>query len=565
MTSVEPGFDEVAAQVAPTLRGAARLILGGSPEAEALVVSLLTSAGSRWSQWREDQPVRRLDAELLIRAHHAASVSPGAVDHRGAEHRAIGPDLAPGQLLAEILTDSDPTTRTLLAGRALLDRGEEETRQLLGVPSTPGGGGLAELERRAGQASAAAHRFDDLDTLVREVYLDPDAASLLEEVARTLHRRTIRRRLVLAGGLAGVGGIVAGAALLAPDRAAPDAPDPASASGSRQQRAGGGDGQAARFGVVNLQTMPPPATWMQLPTLPNAVSQTGIPATWGVGDATAAPTLTRLGKAPGSIRAAFLHEVDGELVPILHIPRHDPPYVALDGLELGPPTGDALPFWGPRLIDDRRRRIAIARAGRLTLVEPGTGTIRHIALPVRDVVGAGWAVSSQWFVVVGGSTAVRVDPEHDVVEEIAGPAAYGRQSLAMLEGGLQLVGADFRGSVLSRRPLPGPVQATLGGSVSNLEGWVAGAVRVSRYAVGLLAAAWDLSPRVSLLSTPGSSLTGPPIALGWAPADVLLFLGISTVGSFALGWDVVNNATYRLAELPGPDGTSWTGKVSLSP
>lgn len=565
MSSVEPGFDEVAAQVAPALRGAAALILEAPQEAHALVVALLTDAGWQWSQWREEQPVHRLGAELLIRAHHAASRSADPGSHPQPRSETVEPGTPPAQLLAAIVSGSDATTRTLLAGRALLDRGETETRQLLGIPADVTGDRLGSLELQARRASAAAHWFGDLDTLVREVHLHPDAGALLEEVSGRLRRRTIRRRLVLTGGLAGVGGIVAGVAYLGPDHAEPGAAGPTASPASRQRRTGEGGGHGSRFGVVNLQTMPPPGSWAALPELPNAVSQTGIPAEWGLADAGAAPSLTRLGRAPGSIRAAFLHDVDGELVPILHIPRHDPPYVALDGLELGPPTGDALPFWGPRLIDDRRRRIAIARAGRLTLVEPGTGTIRHIALPVRDVVGAGWAVSSQWFVVVGGSTAVRVDPEHDVVEEIAGPAAYGRQSLAMLEGGLQLVGADFRGSVLSRRPLPGPVQDTLGPSVSNLEGWVAGGVRVSRYAVGLLAAAWDLSPRVSLLSTPGSSLTGPPIALGWAPADVLLFLGISAVGSFALGWDVVNNATYRLAELPGPDGTSWTGKVSLSP
>lgn len=626
MTTGGPGFGEVAGSVAPALVGAARLILGDPGEADHLVVEVLADARSRWDEWREVRPVRRLGGELLVRAHHSASRMPSGRESVGpvpgdptddgatdppdhlteslvalmdepdeasvpagqvtvARDRATeptqreppasgGPTDPAEDLLERVLRGTTPEVRTLLAGRALLDQDPEETERLIGALTGSARRDLADLERRTVAVLSRAHWFGDLDALVRLVYLDPTTRALIDDAEGVVHRRLVRRRLLLTGGLVALGALGAGVARFDPADPGPPALTAPTSTGGSPRSAGGSLTGIRQFDGFDLARLPPSDQWDTLPMLPGVLASTAIPEQWGVRSLEDSAMLSRLLTAPGSIRAVFLYDAGGVPLPVLHIPKHDPPYVALDTVDLAgaPASGDLAGqpaagglAWGTRVIDDQRRRVAIVRKGELIVVEPGTGRTTRTTVPVTDVVAAGWAVGSRWFVVIGASRSVRVDPASGIVEEIHDRAAYGRRGLSLVDDGLQLVDADYRGVVFRQRPIPGPVSATFGDSVTNLVGWVARAVRISPFVVGLMAVMWDLSPQVAMLTMPGPELVRPPMAIGWARGDNLLFL-VAAPGHVALlAWDIIDNTIRRVARLPTPEVTPWTGLVSLSP
>lgn len=541
------------------------VILGNEELAHEATIRTVVQAQESWHEWSEDRPVHYLrqatvrQALAVARQRERGDGIHGALGARGDPADPPGETTTPADALMQALRELAPADRALIAATCLQDASPADAYAWVdGAPVQPLERTQDTIRRRLDEQRV----YTPVEVLIRDVAAELSGAGVVDQARTRIRRSTVRRRLLLAGG---VGGIAAAIAVAV--------------------RVGGGhvgqpvqDASASAFGAsLSLHTLPAASAFADLPVLPDALADTGIPATWGLSDIADAVPLSQIGTAPGSIRALFVYgDPEGGPLPVLHIPSHDPPYVALDALSLPHPQDERL-LHSTRLIDDDRRRVALLSAHSVTFVEPATGVSTSVELVGAEAVDGGWSTGGRWFMVVTAVQTLRVDPVAQTFTPVGGAAGYGRKKLGMVSGTLSLFEIDSNGVVNGGREPPGPVSAVLGSTTVNTQGWAAASVTISNPGLvggasrGLYAVSWDVSARSSLLVPARQDLNEPlesfsAAALGWAPGDVLLF-GVAPTDESGqiLGWSVIDGSIYRVAALIAPPGSYWGSLPSLSP
>ncbi|MBP6995469.1 MAG: hypothetical protein KBB39_04920 [Phycicoccus sp.] len=541
------------------------VILGNEELAIEATIRTVVQAHESWHEWSEDRPVRNV-RQATVRQALALARQP---ERGGGIHPSSGTAIdsaeqpsettRPADALTRALRELAPADRALIAATCLQDASSADAY------ASVDGAQVQPLERTQ---DTIRRRLDEqriyspVEILMRDAAAELSGAGVVDQALHRIRRSTVRRRVLLAGGVGGIAAAIAVAARVGGEQAWGPADDgSASASGSR----------------LTLHTLPAASDFADLPVLPDALVDTAIPATWGLSDITDAVPLSQMGTAPGSIRALFLYpDPEGGHLPVLHIPSHDPPYVALDTLSLPHPQDERL-LRSTRLIDDDRRRVALLSAHSVTFVEPATGVSTSVDLVEAEAVDGGWSTGGRWFMVVTAVQTLRVDPVAQTFTPVGGAAGYGRKKLGMVSDTLSLFEIDSNGVVNGGREPPGPIGAVLGSTTVNTQGWAAASVTISNPGLvggatrGLYAVSWDVSARSSLLVPARQDLneaseSSSATALGWAPGAVLLFgLSATDEAGQILGWNVIDGSIYRVARLIAPPGSYWGPLPSLSP
>lgn len=540
------------------------VILGDEEAAREATLRTLVHAHENRHDWADDRPVSQLRRETVRQALQVARQRAKAHGIPASAHPANSPGETPGdevlpprEALSEALQGLVPVDRALLAATCLQDASPADAYAWVGDSSVQ----PIERSETTIRDRLDHHRvYASVEVVLREATAELSSAGLLDEAQQRMRRARLRRRLLI-GGTLGALAVAAGVAL----KLTPDPVEHQASTGIESVPAN-----------VTLHTMPTWDAFAQLPMLPNALQDTGIPATWGFTDFAEAVPLSQLGTAEGSIRALFnLNTPDGRTLPVLHIPSHDPPFVVLDGPDLPDTTPGEL-VWSTRLIDDDRRRVAILTNSRVTFVEPGTGRTTPVDLPGEGVIDGGWTTGSRWFMAILSAQTLRIDPVSGEVSPVGGAAGYGRKKLDMVGSSLTLFDIDSQGVVNGGKEPPGPINGVLGPTTTNTEGWSAAGVSISNPALvggagtGVYALSWDVSARGALL-VPAAGPSGDAITpmpgwpVGWAPGDVLLlFTPVSEGSIFILGWNVIDGSVYRVSRIVLPEGAFWA-PPSLSP
>ncbi|WP_201466404.1 hypothetical protein [Janibacter melonis] len=392
----------------------------------------------------------------------------------------------------------------------------------------------------------------DLDALVDSAW----------RTATTRRRAGRRRGAVVAAAVVAVLGV---GFALGPDAAVEPVPAPTTTSE--------GPGRPVVLGGAQVDRLVPAEQLGDLPRHPDPGSL-GLGATLGW---TAGADISGLPQSGLSqpVRAVALRRVQGRHR--AHLVRRltgtPTPYVEVEELLTSQVVGEPLVLTGDMIHPDRDR-VAVPQPGRVVLVDVAGGRTRDIPVPDERLSSLGWAGNgdiiargeSTWRIT--GSRVRRADPQVSPAPEELVLRPDGRLERSSYAGTGDLVGGET---------MPGPVGGVHGETVSDIAGWSAAGVWLPQWATaqldgsyqGVYAVQVDASPRPRVLAAADdSTVMGGLVPLDWGPADQLLLLSRSALGTWVLVWDVHTGTTWRVTEVvgqPPPGSQPAVGEMVGSP
>lgn len=576
-------LDFAGAHEGPALRSAA-LVCGDPATAERVVRAALASVAGDWREARETGPAAALRAALYPRALAAAGPDPGA---RPADPPPDGPAVPTGRGLDVLaaqragvlatLAALAPRQRAVAALRWLDERPDTEVADLSGLDAAGLRDAVDEVRRRLGllvhgedaAVRVADDEVRDLLELATDDLDDPALAEAAWEDALR-RRRTVRRRGLVAGAVALVGGAAA-VVLTGRD------PEPTRRPGPTATSTGAVAGRLQGVPVDSIQVYlaPEPALEPRLPLYPDA-ARLALPERLGPGANRPLDILSPAGST-ASVRAVFLVRVDAERVqPALFLPRQSTELQLVAMAPLRPTvdaSGNTALSLGPRAVDSERRRVVFAQPGAVVVLEVRSG--RTFRLPVKDdhLATAGWATDGRTIVAGNGSSGWLIDSVTGDTTRTVSAVNAGWADIGTAGGPPTLRAFAGNGRLTNLRSLDGPDVDVFGESVSNTEGWACrtvffGSVRSTGGRMqGLMAVQGDLRPTPRILAAAASEEV--PLAayrpLAWGPRDTVLFESRSFVAERevlrVLAWDVIENRLHRVSELSSPAVGSDTAQA----
>ncbi|HYN28244.1 MAG TPA: hypothetical protein VES95_00025 [Dermatophilaceae bacterium] len=328
---------------------------------------------------------------------------------------------------------------------------------------------------------------------------------------------------------------------------------------------------------VDVVAGPTPAAEARLPLYPDGEARLGLPTRLGFEANARIPRLTVDTAGSATVRAVLLRQVGpAAFRPVLYRPDAADPYVEADTVLREPSdsfgrTGLAL---DPRSVADDHRQVVFAQSGAVVLLDGATGAVRRIAVPDPFLTSAGFTAGSEFVIASSGREQWRVDVGRGTAQRLGDEGHPGSALLRASPGGSQVVVLTADGTPAGTRSGPRIVEGTVGGSVTDAEGWLgsgvrlasdpalAGAAAAGRAATGpavargasqgvLAAQVATLSP-VRVLAAPDAPgrPSGCCTALGWGTQQLLLLRSDGAGTSRLLAWDVRSGALQRVSELP---------------
>ena len=558
-----------AARQGPALR-AAVLVTGERTVGEQVVLGALGAVAAHWSSAREEGPDRWLRRALYREALMVVSGPSGDSGSTDVTREAAcgaGVDEL-REAVRAVLHGLDPRVRAVAVLRWLEERSATEAAESLGVTADVVAADLAvartalsvAVDAPVGTPPPTDDAARQLLELVADEVPEVDLARAAWDAARA-RRRSVRRRVALAGGGVVVGGVAAGILT----RGAEPVRRPRPSTGPT---VGAADGRLSGVPVAGATVLfaPDPLAEPLLPRYPDAAGL-ALPERLGPGPERPLEILSPAG-SPASVRAVYLVRVgDDAYQPALLLPGHSAAarLVAMAPLRRVMAGGTFLPpMLGPRTIDADRHRLVVAQPGAVVVLEVRSADIRRF--PVRDdaLRTAGWATDGQTVVASNGSAGWLVDTRSGQVTRAGGQVNAGSADIAVSGGRATIRSYSDRGRLESLKSMEGPVLDVYGESVSTTEGWacrgayVGGAAATSGRMQGLVAVQNDLRPTPRILAAParGPHTTYRP--LGWGPRDTVLLESWSTDEAGApvlrvLAWAVLADRLYRVAAVDPPE------------
>ncbi|WP_299447975.1 hypothetical protein [uncultured Phycicoccus sp.] len=577
-----------AARQGPALR-AAVLVTGDRPAGERVALGALVAVAAHWAAAREDGPDRWLRRVLYrdaVSAATAARVDEAATD--GALH--ADPDTDPDDIgerrdaVRAALAGLEPRRRAVAVLRWLDERTEAETAEALAVPAEEVAADL-EVAREALTAHGALHlggrapsdgEARDLLELVADEVPDLALAAPAWAAADERHR-TVRRRVVVGGGVA-VAGAVAAMALTGGDEPLP-LPRPSTGPSTA-------DGRLPEVSVAGVRILlaPDPQGEPLLPLYPDA-PRLALSPRLGPGVDRPLQILSPAGST-ASVRAVYLIQTGADAYrPALSLPRQTAQVQLVAMAPLRPTVlgdGTSVPRLGPRTIDADRHRLVFPQPGAVVVLEVRSARTRRIPVDDDGLVEAGWATDGLTVVARSAENGWLVDSRSGEVTRASTEVHAGWADIAVAPGRATVRTFSGSGRITGARELTGPDLDVYGPSISNIEGWACratyfGAMPATRSRMqGLVAVQGDLrpSPRI-LAAAPTSDVPlGAYRPLAWGPRDTVLLESRSVGGVFpdpatrVLAWDVITDRLYRVGEVDrphrdAPDEQGFTGVWAL--